>query len=69
MRFTADYDSEEEEFPVDDAARGTTSYVRTGIDYFGSSSEDDDQGDVDFSIHPSPRANREAWVKSTFCNN
>jgi hypothetical protein len=68
MRFTADYDSEEEEFPVNDAARETTQYARTSIDYF-ESSEDDDQDDVGVSTHPSPKASLEVWVKFTFCDN
>ena len=42
MRFTADYDSEEEEFPVNDASRETTPAVGSAKDNFDLSSEDDD---------------------------
>ena len=66
MRFTADYDSEEEEFPVNDASRETTPAVGTTIDNLDASSEDDceyeDVGYIDASTHFSPKANRDAWV-------
>jgi hypothetical protein len=62
MRFTADYDSEEEEFPVNDAAREIKPYVGTNIDYLEASSEDDDQDDAGVSTYHSPGAGREAWV-------
>lgn len=66
MRFTADYDSEEEEFPVNDADRGTTPVARAEIDNFEPSSEDDDGEEaenIDDSAHFSPKTNRDAWVR------
>jgi len=68
MRFTADYDSEEEEFPVDDAIHAKSSRVPvTVLDADVSSwSEGDDDTDeetgyVDTLLHhQSPT--RDAWV-------
>jgi len=64
MRFSADYDSEEEEFPVDNVSysdspgRGATANWNDSSD-----SEDDlDGGFSDVSSHLPPRANIEAWV-------
>ena len=70
MRFTADYDSEEEEFPVNDASRETTPAVGTAIDHFDLSSEDgyenEDVEYIDASTHFSPKASRDAWVLPKF---
>ena len=67
MRFTADYDSEEEEFPVNDASRGTTPSAGTAIDNFHLPSEDDyeyeDVEYIDASTQFSPKASRDAWVR------
>jgi hypothetical protein len=66
MRFTADYDSEEEEFPVNDVSRGNTPASGTAIDNFDLSSEDDydyeDVEKIDAPTHFSPKASRDAWV-------
>jgi hypothetical protein len=70
MRFTADYDSEEEQFPVNDASRGTTPAAGTAIDNFDFCSEDDceyeDVEYIDASSHFSPKASRDAWVLPKF---
>jgi hypothetical protein len=70
MRFTADYDSEEEEFPVNDASRETTSAVGTAIDNFDLSSEDGSENEdveyIDTSTHFSPKTSRDAWVLLKF---
>jgi len=63
MRFTADYDSEEEEFPVDDVSRGSSPEVIS--DHFEYSSDDGDGEDDDYvnvSLYHSPKANHDAWV-------
>jgi hypothetical protein len=60
MRFTADYDSEEEAYPVNDKnnAKDTTE-----VTYHDSFSDEDDDLDYIFSAQYSPRANRDAWVR------
>jgi len=58
MRFTADYDSEEEEFPVSDVKKPLSRSTSPEGD-----SEDDDSEYIDTSWNFSPKANREAWVK------
>jgi hypothetical protein len=68
MRFTADYDSEEEEFPVSDVTHHKniplTSPSGPRDNTFEASSEDG--SDVDDNINTSwnfsPKANSEAWV-------
>jgi hypothetical protein len=69
MRFTADYDSEEEAYPVNDANRGSLQTLDTSLDYTQASSEDEDDDAVDYffdpSSHHSPRATRDAWVNLT----
>lgn len=60
MRFSADCDSEEEEFPVDNASHspGQSSLWNQISD------SDDDVEDLfsDVSTHCSPRGNLDAWV-------
>jgi len=60
MRFTADYDSEEEAYPVNDKNNEKNA---TEIAYVDSLSDDDDDLDYIFSVQYSPRANRDAWVR------
>ena len=71
MRFTADYDSEEEEFPVDDAHYAKSPRVPVSVRDTdpGSWSEVEDDTDeeeteyVDILVHhQSP--SRDAWVNS-----
>jgi hypothetical protein len=73
MRFTADYDSEEEEFPVDDAHHGKTPHVPVTVHDSEPSSwsevEDDTDEEeteyVDILVHhQSP--SRDAWVHPPF---
>ena len=68
MRFTADYDSEGEEYPVDDAVRGDTPLSSEDTDHIGDSSGEDDEPAIDYllelALHRSPRASRDAWVCS-----
>jgi len=58
MRFTADYDSEEEEYPINDNEKDTSEIIHNDL----ASDEDDDLLDYIFSVQYSPRANRDAWV-------
>ena len=67
MRFTADYDSEEEEFPVDDAqhAKSPGGTVRDAQSRYWSDGDDNtDEEDSEFvdilAHHQSP--SRDAWV-------
>ena len=63
MRFSADYDSEEEEFPVDNVSYSDSPARGATVNWDDSNSEDDsDGGFSDVSLHLSPRANIEAWV-------
>ena len=68
MRFTADYDSEEEQFPVNDTAReGSPDTALSQLDRFDFSSDDElgDEPDFwDLAVHRSPRASHDAWVLS-----
>jgi hypothetical protein len=66
MRFTADYDSEEEQFPVSNTPNkaGYDPAVSL-IDRFDLSSDDEPDEDADFfdiAIHQSPRTSHDAWV-------
>jgi hypothetical protein len=68
MRFTADYDSEEEEFPVNNASRETTPFSVAQTDTLYVSSEDESYDDDAYcidSLSPfnSPKSSREAWVR------
>lgn len=67
MRFTADYDSEEEQFPVNDAThRGSADSVLPLLDRFDFSSDDELDAEPDFwdvAVHHSPRASHDAWVR------
>jgi hypothetical protein len=68
MRFTADYDSEEEEFPVNDASRESTPLSVKEIDHFDLSSEEEEYEGAaynDGTTHFSPKNNRDAWVFSS----
>jgi hypothetical protein len=59
MRFTADYDSEEDEFPVGDVSFESSAET---LDYAVDSS-DEDQDEIDgFIAVSSPRASHDAWV-------
>lgn len=62
MRFAADYDSEEEEFPVDDVS--CEFYPGASSDYFTFASTDEDSEDdyVDLSIYYSLKPKHDAWV-------
>lgn len=66
MRFTADYDSEEEQFPVNDTAHGgSPGSLSSHVDRFDFSSDDELGDEPDFwdvAIHHSPRTSRDAWV-------
>jgi hypothetical protein len=65
MRFSADYDSEEEEFPVEDAQ--SSEGLNTTPDIWDSSSgtdEDSDDSYADVFLHLSPRPNHDAWVRA-----
>jgi hypothetical protein len=70
MRFTAEYDSEEEEYPVDDAGHDYSPKTATETVLYEEWSSDDEEGEeVDFfdvSFHHSPRANQDAWVFPTY---
>jgi hypothetical protein len=69
MRFTADYDSEEEEYPVDDAGLETSPGTSTKTVLYEEWSSDDEGEEVDFfdvSLHHSPRASQDAWVFPTY---
>jgi hypothetical protein len=70
MRFTAEYDSEEEEYPVDDAGHEYSPKTTTKTVQYEEWSSDDEEGEeVDFfdvSFHHSPRANQDAWVFPTY---
>lgn len=67
MRFTADYDSEEEQFPVNDTThRGSADSVLPLLDRFDFSSDDELDAEPDFwdvAVHHSPRASHDAWVR------
>jgi hypothetical protein len=64
MRFSADYDSEEEEFPVDSASYSGSRPISV-LQNYGTDSEDDlEDGFSDISTHRSPKASLEAWVKT-----
>src|SRR5579859_2636211 len=63
MRFSADYDSEEEEYPVDDASPVHSPAPKGSVHYLGYSSEDEDD-EIDGFIDLSPRAKHGAWVGS-----
>jgi hypothetical protein len=68
MRFTAEYDSEEEEYPVDDAVHETSPNTSTKTVPYEEWSSEDEGDEVDFfdvSLHHSPRANQDAWVFPT----
>jgi hypothetical protein len=66
MRFTADYDSEEEQFPVSDTPNKAGHDIALSfLDRFDLSSEDELDEDEDFfdvAIHQSPRTSHDAWV-------
>jgi hypothetical protein len=64
MRFTADYDSEEEEFPVGNTTLDALEADTTSNNSWSSADDVDDEldGFIDVS---SPRASHDAWVLST----
>jgi len=62
MRFSADYDSEEEEYPVDNASHAGSPRPSVIGEYSSESEDDIDDGYSDTSSHFSPRGNLEAWV-------
>ena len=63
MRFTADYDSEEEEFPVSGVKKPPSPSAPRDTNWSSDEdSEDDDPEYIDTSWNFSPKANRDAWV-------
>ena len=61
MRFTADYDSEEEEFPVNNGSSETTLISVDQTESLYLSSEDESYDDDDDYFFP--KSSREAWVR------
>jgi hypothetical protein len=64
MRFTADYDSEEEEFPVGSTTFDALEADAKSNDSWSSADEGDDELDGFLDVS-SPRASHDAWVLST----